>query len=176
MAKTRTRKEEDVKKLTGKLSRSKSVVFTDYRGLKMSHLSDLRNKLAADESDFNITKNTLLSISLKQAGLPNLPREVEEGPTATLFSFRDEIAPIKTLVKALKDAQIGKVKGGILGDVFIDSFAVIRLSDLPTKTELRGKVVGTIAAPLYGLVNVLQGNLRDLVYALDQIRIRKGGE
>ena len=175
MAKTRVQKEEQVKKITDKLKVATSVVFTDYRGLTMSQLSDLRNKLAADKAELTVTKNTLLLISLKEAGLP-APDDILKGPIATLFSLEDETAPLKTLVKTFKDIGIGRVKGGFLGDNFMDEYSLIRLSALPGKLELRGKVVGTLAAPLYGMVNVLQGNLRNLVYALNQIRISKGGE
>ncbi len=176
MAKTRAQKEEAVSKLTDKFKNAKSVVFTDYRGMTMNQLSDLRNKLTDQEAEFSVTKNTLVNIALKDAGLNNQSSEIEKGPTATLFSFGDEIVPLKTLVKALKDIQIGKIKGGIVDGVYYDEFGITRLSNLPGKLELQAQVVGTIAAPLSGMVNVLQGNLRNLVYALDQIRQQKGGE
>lgn len=181
MAKTRLQKEEDVKKLSGKLSRAKSVVFTDYRGMTMGQLSDLRNKLAPQEAELNITKNTLLNLALKQVGLPTPPKEVGQGPTATLFSYNDEVSPIKTLVKTLKDFQIGpstslRIKGGFLDAMVLDSLAVNKLASLPSKQELQGQIVGSLASPLYGIVGVLQANLRNLVYVVDQIRVKRGGE
>lgn len=181
MAKTKLQKQEDVKKISEKLSRSKSVVFTDYRGMTMKQLSDLRNKLQDQDAEFNVTKNTLLSLALKEAELPNPPKEVGEGPTATLFSYGDEVSPIKTLVKSLKDAQIGpsttlRIKGGFLDALVLDALTINKLASLPSKQELQGKVVGSLAFPLYGIVGVLQANLRNLVYAVDQIRIKRGGE
>lgn len=170
MAKTRVQKEEDVKKLTEKLSRSKSVVFTDYRGMNMEQLSNLREKLQEQGAEFNVTKNTLLSLALKAAGFPTPPAEVQVGPTATLFSYDDEVSPIKTLVKTLKDIQIGKVKGGFLDATVLDSLAVSNLASLPSKEELQGKLVGSLSSPLYGIVGVLQANMRNLVYVVDQIR------
>ncbi|MDP3947741.1 MAG: 50S ribosomal protein L10, partial [bacterium] len=104
-----------------------------------------------------------------------LPTSNLEGPTATLFAYDDEISPIKILVKALKDAALGKVKSGFLGDLVLDEAKILQLATLPTKDELRGKIVGILAAPLQGMVGVLQGNLRNLVYALNQIKIAKGG-
>lgn len=179
MAKTKTQKQEDVKKLTGKLSRAKSVVFADYRGMTMGQLSDIRNKLQTQDAEFNVTKNTLLNLALKEAGLPTPPAEVEKGPTATLFSYNDEVSPIKTLVKALKDFQIGpsttlRIKGGFLDAMVLDSLAVNKLASLPSKQELQGQVVGLLASPLYGIVGVLQANIRNLVYALDQIKQQRG--
>ena len=167
MAKTRQQKIETVKNLSEKFSRAKSVVFTDYKGLTMKQLSDLRSKLAEVQSEFTITKNTLLNKANPEINL--------QGPTATLFGFDDEISPIKLLVKALKDASLGKVKSGFLGKDFLDEARILQLATLPTKDELRAKTVGILVAPLQGMVGVLQANLRNLVYALSEIQKAKGG-
>ncbi|MDO8573885.1 MAG: 50S ribosomal protein L10 [Candidatus Daviesbacteria bacterium] len=176
MAKTRQQKEETVQIIADKLKKAKAVVFADYKGMTMKQLSDLRDKLREVQGEFTITKNTLLKRALPEADL--------DGPTATLFAYDDEISPIKILVKALKDAAIGSVKTGFLGKMALDEAKILRLALLPTKDELRGKIVGVLVAPLQGIVSVLQGNLRNLVYvvrelrsvyALNQIKIAKGG-
>lgn len=174
MPKTRLQKEETVTVLRDKFGRAKSVVFADYRGLTMVQLSDLRKKLREQNAEFSITKNNLLKLALPFSS--DLPVSSFEGPTATLFSFDDEISPIKLLVKAFKDASLGEVKAGLLGTDVLDKAKVSYLATLPSKDELRGKTVGVLVAPLHGIVGVLQANLRNLVYALDQIRITKGGE
>jgi len=176
MAKTRIQKEEDVKNLTDKLRKAKAVVFADYRGLTMSQLSDLRNTFAGQQAELSVTKNTLMDLAVKESGKPEVNESVKAGPTATLFSFEDEITPLKTLVKAFKEIGIGKVKGGFLGNDFMDEYSMVKLSTLPGKQELQGKVVGVLAAPLQGIVGVLNANLRNLVYVLDQVKIQKGGE
>lgn len=175
MAKTRQQKEEQVTKLTEKLGRAKAVVFADYKGLTMKQLSDLRNKLREVNSEFTITKNTLLSRALPASSF-QFPSSNLEGPTATLFAYDDEISPIKLLVKTLKDAALGKIKSGFLGDQSLDEARILELSTLPTKDELRGKTVGVLVAPLQGMVSVLQGNLRNLVYALNEIQKQRGGD
>lgn len=175
MPKTRLQKEETVVDLTQKFERSSSVVFTDYKGLTMTQLSGLRKSLRETDAEFEITKNSLVKLALKDSGV-SLSDEILEGPTATLFAFGDQVSPIKALVKTLKEANTGKVKAGILDGEVLDSFTVIKLSQLPSQDELRAKVVGSLASPLYGIVGVLQANLRNLVYALDQIRVLRGGE
>jgi len=167
MPKTRAQKEQNVVQLKEKLAGAKSIVFADYRGLKMSQLTDLRNKLREVGGTLTITKNTLLKIALPEADF--------EGPTATLIANDDEISPIKLLVKALKEAGIGKIKAGFLGTELLDEQKINQLASLPTKDELRGKIVGVLVAPLHGIVGVLQANIRNLVYAVEQIRIQKGG-
>ena len=175
MPKTRQQKEEQVIRLTEQLQAAKSVVFADYKGLTMSQLSQLRNQLSEVGGKLSVTKNNLLKISLQSTNY-QLPTPLYEGPIATLIASDDEIAPIKVLVKALKDFQIGKVKAGILEGEVLDEYKLVQLANLPTKDELRAKVVGSLGAPLYGIVGVLQANIRNLVYALDQVRIMRGGE
>ena len=111
--KTRAQKEESVKLIGEKLSRAKAVVFTDFKGMTMKQLSDLRDILRDQEAEFLITKNTLLEVSLTQS-MPEGPariatQSVAGGPTATLFAYDDEISPIKSLVNALKTNSIGQV-------------------------------------------------------------------
>lgn len=171
MPKTRQQREETVIKIADRLSQAKTVVFTDYKGLTMPQLSDLRAKLDEVDSEFTVTKNTLTERALSQ----KLPKEVLEGPTATLLAYGDEITPIKILVKALKEAGMGKVKAGFLGTEFLDESKIIQLSTLPNKDELRAKTVGVLVAPLQEMVGVLQGNLRNLVYALSEIQKLRGG-
>jgi large subunit ribosomal protein L10 len=175
MPKTRKQKEESVQVMTDKLGKAKSVVFADYKGMTMSQLQELRKALKESGAEFTITKNNLVKLALKNNQL-TVDDKVLEGPIATLFAYEDEISPIKTLVKTIKDNQIGKVKAGILDGETMDEYKVVKLSQLPSKDELRGKVVGVLVAPLHGLLNVTQGNLRNLVYALEQIRVQKGGE
>ena len=175
MPKTRVQKEEIVIQLKEKLAGAKSVVFADYRGLTMKQLSQLRDKLREVDSEFTVTKNTLLTLAL-----PTSTSSLHlEGPIATLLAYGDEISPIKLLVKALKEAGIGKIKSGFLGSPAdgepLDEARVNQLAELPTKDELRGQTVAVLVAPLQGMVGVLQANLRNLVYALGQIRLQKGG-
>lgn len=174
MAKTRQQKEETVQKLREKLDKAKAVVFADYKGLTMKQLSELRDKLRDQDAEFSITKNTLLERALPSS-IFHLPPSSLDGPTATLFAYDDQISPIKILVKALKDAALGKIKKGFLGSVALDEAKIIQLSTLPSRDELRGQMVGVLIAPLRGMVSVLQGNLRNLVYALSEIHKMRGG-
>lgn len=176
MPKTRTQKQDLVIQLKDKLSKAKSVVFADYKGLKMSQLSILRKDLRDQKSEFTITKNSLLKLALSTIHHPPSTIQLFEGPIATLFSYDDEITPIKTLVKALKDNQTGKVKAGIFEGEFVSDLEIGKLAALPSKQELKVQVVGSLGAPLYGIVGVLQANLRNLVYVLDQIKNSKGGD
>lgn len=170
MPKTRKQKEESVQKLTEKLLVAKSVVFSDFKGLTMAQLSEIRTELRKQNAELSVTKNNLLKIALKNAHLEVTEGVSLAGPTATLMSFEDEIAPIKIVAKAIKETKVGSIKGGFLGQEFLIASKIIQLSTLPSKDELRGKVVNVLGSPLYGIVSVLQANLRNLVYVLDAVR------
>lgn len=176
MPKTRVQKEETVQHLTDKLQKARAVVFADYKGMTMSQISELRDKLREVSAEFSVTKNTLMERAAKQAGLSINNPQILEGPTATLLAYEDQISPIKALVKAFKDAGLGAVKGGFLDKEGLSTARVTQLSTLPGKEELRAQAVGLIASPLRGIVGVLSANLRNLVIVLDQVKVAKGGE
>jgi large subunit ribosomal protein L10 len=176
MPKTKIQKQNTVSELTDKVKSAKSLVFADYQGLTMGQLSELRKSLREQKAEFSVTKNTLLKIALREANIKASDEAFLQGPVATLFAYDDEITPIKALVKALKDAQKGKVKAGFLGDNYLDQNRVQALANLPSKLELQAQVVGVLVAPIRGIVTVLNGNLRNLAVVLDQIRQQKGGE
>ncbi|MBI2011662.1 50S ribosomal protein L10 [Candidatus Daviesbacteria bacterium] len=176
MPKTRQQKKDLVTKLAEKLARASSVVFADYRGLTMAKLQELRKALREQEAEFSITKNNLLKLAIKDSSLITNYPSLFEGPTATLFAYGDQILPLKTMTKLIKDTKIGEIKLGLMDGEILDKYAIEKLASLPSKDELRAKIVGSLGAPLYGIVGVLQANLRNLVYALDGIRKQKGGD
>ncbi len=176
MPKTKAQKHDMAQEMVKKINRSKTTVFADYKGMTMPQLQNLRKQLKDQGAEFSVTKNTLLNIALKEAGKEIKDEAFLSGPVATLFAYDDEIVPLKTLVKAFKDNNVGKVKAGFYEDDFLDAAAVGRLASLPGKLELQGQLVGVLAAPLKGMVTVLHANIRGLAVVLDQIRISKGGE
>lgn len=164
---------DKVNDLTDKLQRAKSVVLTDYRGLTVAQIEELRGKVEEAGAEYEVTKNTLLSRSLKDTNR-EAPTETLEGPTATLFSFKDEVAPLKALQDFIKTNNLPVVKTGFLGNESIDPKQVENLAKLPSREILLGKLVGSLKSPQYGLVSVLSGNIRKLVYALDAVAKAKG--
>lgn len=168
--------------LTEKLTKAKSVVFTDYRGLQTPQLENLRRKVEEGGGAFGITKNTLLQLALQRVKYsPPLANQNSKlkGPTATLFAFTDEVAPIKALVNFAKEWELPKIKLGVLGKDFIDAEKVKELANLPGKNELFAKLAREMQVPTYNLVNVLKSNLRNLVYvikALSEQKQSKGGD
>lgn len=169
--------QDQVKILTEKLTKAKSVVLADYAGLPVNLQQELRAKIIEVGGELVVAKNTLLKLAAKELKYP-----IEDladsfiGPTITLLSYEDEIAPIKALAEFAKDNQLPTIKAGYLNKEPLTKKQVDELAKLPSKIELLAKTVGTIKAPITGFVNVLSGNLRNLVYALNAIQSQKGGE
>ncbi|MEI8143151.1 MAG: 50S ribosomal protein L10 [Candidatus Berkelbacteria bacterium] len=173
MAKTREQKGKSLLSLDESLESAKSAVLIDYRGLKVKETEELRNLLRAKNVSMHIVKNSLVKIALKKKGI-----EIDEGifkkPVAIAFSLEDEVAPAKEIVLFAKKHEAVEILAGILENKMISASTVTMLSRLPSKDQLRAQLVGTIAAPLNGLVNVLSGNLRGLINVLSAYSKAKG--
>lgn len=151
-----------LKLLKTKIQQAKSIVFADASGLSVNLQRELRQQVKLAGGELVVVKNTLLKLALDTKDL--LP-----GPTITLFAYEDEIAPLKALAEFAKSHDLPKIKAGFLAKEALSKEQVEQLAALPTKIELLAKTVGTLKSPLSGFVNVLQGNIRKLVYVLSAI-------
>ncbi len=165
---TKIQKEELVKTLAQKIKDSKTVVFSDFKGLSVKDMTSLRRELRTKGIDFQVLKKTLLSIALKDAGIEMDARKME-GQIAVAVSAGDEVEASKIIAKMAKANENLKIAGGILGKKILSKEEVVALSKLPGKDELLAKLVGTLNAPVSGFVNVLAGNMRGLVQVLKAI-------
>lgn len=168
-------KKQVVAEVTDKLSGAKSVIITDYRGLTVGEVTELRSRLRAQGVEFKVIKNTLLKIAAKDAGVEGVD-EYFQGPTAVAFGVEDAVAPAQVLSKFVKDYKKLEIKGGILEGKAIGFEEVKALADLPPREILLGQVASVFQAPIAGLVNVLQGPIRKLGYALEEVRKLKEQE
>jgi large subunit ribosomal protein L10 len=171
---SREDKEKIVTNLKVKLDKAAGLVLTDYHGLSVAQMQELKKELKASDAEFTVAKNTLISRASKQSDTA-IPQENLEGPTAILFSFGDPIEPIKKLAEFIKKYELPSIKLGFFEGRQLTKEAVLELSRIPGKNELYAKVVGSLNSPISGLVNTLNGNIRNLVYALEQIKNAKGG-
>ena len=167
-------KPEFVRDLAKTLSSAKTLVLVDYRGLGVKPQQELKRRLKAVEATMMVTKNTLFKLAAAEAKLPAEvgSDKVLTGQTAYIMTTGDPIAPIAVLAKFAKEFEVPNFKVAVVEGVFQDINALITLSKLPPKEVLFGQVVGSIAAPLYGIVSVTSGNIQKLLYVLKS----KGGD
>ena len=158
--------------ISKKMAESKGIVLVDYRGLTVKEDTELRKRFREAGVEYQVHKNTLLSIAAKNQGIEGLDQFLA-GPTAIAFGLEDPVAPAKVLKDFIKERKKMEIKCGILGDKVIDVKEVEALADLPPKEELLGTLVRSLQNPIAGLVNCLHGNIRNFVYVLEAVRQQK---
>ena len=165
MAKTRQQKEEMLESISEKIASQKAVIV-DYKGLSVSEMESLRNSLEEKGVSFSVIKNTLAKIALEKQNIV-IDNDILRKPLALAFS-NDEVAGAKGVADFARDHEALEILGGIIENQFVSENTIKTLSMLPSREELYAKVVGSISAPLSGMVNVLAGNIRGLVSVLKQ--------
>lgn len=162
-------KQELVAELTQKLNASVAGVLVDYKGINVENDTKLRRELREAGVDYFVVKNTMLRRASENAGFSEL-HSVLEGTTALALSENDAVAAAKILSK-YAEASKGKftVKAGFVEGGVIDAKGVESLAKLPGREELIAQTLRGFNAPISGLVNVLNGNLRGLAVVLSKI-------
>lgn len=151
-----------------KLQKSSGVVLADYRGLTVAEVTALRAKLREAGVDYRVLKNTLVRRAANEVGVEGLDAYLE-GPTAVAFS-EDPVTPAKVLAEFAKTSKKFTIKAGIVEGKVITPEGVKALADLPAREVLLAMVLRGMQAPLSGMANVLQGPIRKLGYALEEVR------
>lgn len=161
------KKIEQVKELTDRLNEYQHLVVTDYRGMSVQDITDLRAKLSEKGVVYQVVKNNLVKIALKGHNIEGLD-EYLFGPTAIAFAKEEAVSTSKILIDFAKDTKL-EVKAGYSEGRAMGIDEVTALSKLPSKEILVGKMLGSMMSPIQGVVGVLTGPMRSLVNVLDQI-------
>jgi large subunit ribosomal protein L10 len=161
LAISKQRKDELVSQYVKWADQSQAMIVTEYLGMSMKQIDDLRAKVRDAGGEFHIIKNTLGEVALKQAGLP-LPPRLLEGSTAIVFAFRNAPEMAKTMKDYARTSDFVKVKGGYLEKRPISAAEVMSLADLPPLPVMRAQLLGTIMAPASKLVRTLAEPARQL--------------
>lgn len=167
---TREQKKKLIDKLAEKLKQTKSAVFADYKGLKVSQMKELRRLLKDAEAEFKVAKKTLIDLALKKAGIKETSVKNMSGQIALAFDFKDGVSAAKTIDKFAKKNEGLKILGAILEGKFLGEGDAKALAKVPSREQSLARLVGVLNAPLSGFVSVLGGNLRNLVFVLSHIK------
>jgi large subunit ribosomal protein L10 len=161
-------KERVVADLTERLKNTDTLLVADYRGLTMPQIDDLRTKLLEHGARFAVVKNTLTRRAAEAAGSDTL-LALLEGPTAIAFleSDGDPVAVAKALVDAARETRVLALRGGMLEGRPVEAEEIESLAKLPPADVLRGQVLGTITAPLTGILALFTAPLQDLHGLID---------
>lgn len=166
MAVAKAKKDEILKSLDAKFSRAQAVYFADFRGLTVKQLGGLRAKLREQGVDYQVAKKTLMKLSMKNANLPEVPKELMQGPVGAAFGYEDVIMPVKLLHEYAKTAENLEILGGLVDGKFVSKSEAKSLALLPSREELYAKLVGSLMSPISGFHGVLHGLLSGFVRVL----------
>jgi large subunit ribosomal protein L10 len=165
-------KQQQVAEWQERLQSVKAAVLTDFRGLDVAQMTELRNKLREQEVGYEVAKNTLLRKAATNIGKEELHEHLT-GPTGIAYSHKDSIEPAKILKAFIKENADLKLKAGLVEGKVIDVQQVKHLADLPGREALIAQLLAGLQAPTIKFIGVLQANLRQLVVVLDAIKQKK---
>jgi len=173
-----TRKKEQVKELQGLFNQSQVLIFTDYRGLTVAELTDLRRQLRDKGVEYHITKNTLTSLAGNRSGMSNLDQLID-GPTAIAFVGNDIPGAAKVLTDFARVSKIMQIRGALVGQTVLNTDQVSDLTKILPREQYIAKVMGSLNSPISGMVNTLAGVLRGFMNVMqarvDQLKEQGDG-
>ena len=168
----RSEKDQLVAELTGKLKGASAVYYTDFTGLNVKRMTELRRRFRKAGVEYVVIKNTLALRAVNESGLAG---ERLRGPTGLVFGT-DPVAAAKVLSDfARENDQKPTVKGGLLDGRHIDVDQVKALANLPSREQLLAELAGGLQAPLAGFVGAMNGLLYMFAGALDALRTQREG-
>ncbi len=165
-------KRETVAELRDEISRTRTFIVSEYRGLKVKELAEIRRALRKDGVTYHVVKNRLMRIAA-EGPTGDALAPLLEGPTAIAFGT-DEAGTAKAVLDATRPFnRVVKIKGGVLGTKAIDAESVVVLAALPSRQVLQARLAGAVISPVATLAGLLSANLRNFAYGLQQLADKK---
>jgi large subunit ribosomal protein L10 len=169
----RSEKEAIIAEVADKASRAVALYFADFSRLTVAEETELRREFRKVGVEYNVAKNTLVRKALEQ--LTGYDRVFDHlaGPTGIAYTYDDPAAPARVMKKFSDKTGKFKLKAAVLEKQIYDGSKLEQLATLPTRKDLMSSVVGSLEAPISGIVGALNAAMRDLVSVVDQIEKKK---
>ncbi len=166
-------KAEIIDEIKEVIDNSSAVYLTDYSGVNVADISEIRNQFRKEGVQYKVYKNTLFKRALKESGKFEKLADHLEGMTGFAFASENPVAPAKIIKKYFDTSQKLALKACYIETNYYDGSKLNQLATLPTKTELIASILGSLNAPASGIVGVINAVVRDLVSVVDQISKRE---
>ena len=157
-------KKEEVTKLANKIKEAKLVLLTDYRGINVEDVTNLRADLRKANTEYTVIKNNITRRALAEAGIEGLEENLQ-GPTAVIISSEDYLEASKIIYEFTKNNEYYKIKGGVVEGKVMTAQEIVTLAKLPSKETLLSMLAGALLS-----------NISKFAVALDQVRVKKEAE
>ena len=154
-------KKEEVSKLAEQMKEAKLILLTDYRGINVADVTNLRTEIRNIGAEYKVIKNNITRRALAEAGIEGL-EDLLEGPTAVVMNNDDYLETAKAIYNYSKDNDFYKIKGGVIEGKVMTAEEIITLAKLPSRETLLSMLAGA-----------LLGNISKLAVALDQVKAQK---
>ena len=174
MAMTKARKHVLKGEIAERLKKANAAIVAEYRGLKVSELTDLRVRLRESQSEFRVIKNRVTKVAIREeAGNVSAISDSLKGPVGLVIVYGDPAKAAKSVLEFGKDKENFKVTSGVLDGKAVSAADIKTIAELPTKDVLLARLVGTLVAPHRGILGVLCGVPRQLVQVIGAIKDKK---
>lgn len=157
---------ESVAELKERFAGVQTAVLTEYRGLTVRQLSDLRKQLKGASAEYKVVKNRLARIAIKDSALDGLGKHLT-GPTGVAYTRHDPVSVAKALQTFVKNNPALTIKVGVVEGKVLEAAALKSLADLPSKEALRAQLVGAVQGPMSKLVSLLTAVQGELVRVIE---------
>jgi large subunit ribosomal protein L10 len=164
-------KREAVAELREEIAAARTLIVSEYRGLNVKEIAEIRRALSKQDVTYRVVKNRLMRIAAQDT-IGEALSPLLTGPTAIAFG-NDESATAKAVIDATRPYRVVTITGAVLGDRAIGADGVKSLASLPPREVLLAKLAGGMQAPIGTLAGLLTANIRNLGYALAQVRDQK---
>lgn len=169
---TKAFKQDKIEAIKEKVSKAKVAIVTDYKGLSVAEITELRRRLQKENGDYMVTKNTLAKLAVKGTDFEVLTDSFK-GPIAIAFGFEDQAAPAKVMAKFIKETKKSEIIAAALDGQLLSASDAKALADIPSKEELYAKMLGCINSPATGIAGAVNAVMSSLVRAIDAVAKQK---
>lgn len=172
---TKEKKKEVVELLAEKLKKTTGLYLLNFAGMNVESTIALRRAFKAKGLDYKIAKNTLIRKALDATGEFDLPEEYLRGPSGIIFSYDDPSQPAKVLKEYLDKtkAEIPVLKAALIDKQLYDGSRLKELASLPSREDMIASIIGSIHAPISGIVGAVNAVMRDLAYLIEEVAKKK---
>ena len=167
-----TKNINQVEQLTDKLAKAKAVYFTEYHGLNVEDITELRREFSKKDIEFKVAKNTLIKLAAENNKLDGLSPYLN-GSTAIAISYDDPTGPARVLKQFKKEHELPDVKGIMFDGEVLEGKEFKRIADLPTKDQLLATLVSALSSPMTKLALTLKSSMTDLGNTLSNLKDQK---
>ena len=169
---TKAFKSDKIAQIKEKIDKANVAILTEYKGMSVEEITNLRRALQKEDGDYMVTKNTLAKLAIKGTNY-EVMADALTGPIAIAFGFGDQIMPAKALSKFIKETKKGEILGAAMDGKLLSAAEAKALANLPTKAEIYAKMLGCLKSPASGIANSVNAVMSQLTRTMAAVRDTK---